>query len=517
MKKILFVSILFISAKAMAQVPEDAVRYSWYPQNGTARTLAIGGAIGSLGGDISAMFVNPAGIGFFKTSEASITPGFLMNNVKGNYRGTSVKESKNAISFGPSGVALGFGDRNNSNQTNSFAIGFTQNASFNNLVHYKGLNNYSSFSEQFVEEFVKLNKNGYSIDDVLNENSVAPYTAAPALYTYLIDTVRVGGNLIVKGAPEYILDAGQALMQEMTKTTKGGIYELAFSFARNNNDKLLYGGTIGIPIVSYESNTLFSETDTSSNSANHFSSFSYNDNYTTKGAGINAKLGIIYKPQEYIRLGLAVHTPSYMTLTDSRRATLVTQVENPVKTFDVVSDIFTNNQRGESRYAQTSPWRAILSGSYVFREVEDVTKQRGFISADIEYVNHKGSRFSSQNDEPTEDEKSYYKQLNGVIKNIYKGNINFKIGGELKFNTIMARLGFGYYGSPYKDAPSKANKMTGSAGIGYRNKGFFIDLTYVQLITNDFDVPYRLESAQNTYASLKQNRGNVVATFGVKF
>jgi hypothetical protein len=100
---------------------------------------------------------------------------------------------------------------------------------------------------------------------VLNENSVAPYTAAPALYTYLIDTVRVGGNLIVKGAPEYILDAGQALMQEMTKTTKGGIYELAFSFARNNNDKLLYGGTIGIPIVSYESNTLFSETDTSSN------------------------------------------------------------------------------------------------------------------------------------------------------------------------------------------------------------------------------------------------------------
>jgi hypothetical protein len=104
-----------------------------------------------------------------------------------------------------------------------------------------------------------------------------------------------------------------------------------------------------------------------------------------------------------------------------------------------------------------------------------------------------------------------------VIKNIYKGNINFKIGGELKFNTIMARLGFGYYGSPYKDAPSKANKMTGSAGIGYRNKGFFIDLTYVQLITNDFDVPYRLESAQNTYAALKQNRGNVVATFGVKF
>jgi hypothetical protein len=517
MKKFLFISILFISAKAMAQVPEDAVRYSWYPQNGTARTLAIGGAIGSLGGDITAMFVNPAGIGFFRTSEASITPGFLLNNVKAGYRGTSVKETKNVFTLGPSGVVFGFGDKENNNVTSSIAIGFTQNASFNNITHYKGLNNYSSFSEQFVEEFVKLNKGGLSIDDVLNQNSAAPYTAAPALYTYLIDTATIGGSLIVKGAPEYILDAGQALMQEMTKTTKGGLYELGFSFARNQNDKFLYGGTIGIPIVSYESNTLFSETDTSSNTANHFGSFTYNDNYTTKGAGINAKIGIIYKPREYIRLGLAVHTPSYMTLTDSRRATLVTNVENPVKTFDVTSDLFTNGERGQSRYMQTSPWRAILSGSYVFREVEDVTKQRGFISADLEYVNHKGSRFSSQNEETTNDEKAYYKQLNGVIKDIYKGNINFKIGGELKFNTIMARLGFGYYGSPYKDAPSKANKMTGSAGLGYRNKGFFIDLTYVQLISNDFDVPYRLESAQNTYATLKQNRGNVVATFGVKF
>lgn len=501
----------------MAQVPEDAVRYSWYPQNGTARTLAVGGAIGSLGGDISVMFVNPAGIGFFKTSEASITPGFLLNNVKSGYRGSPVKETKNTFSLGPSGAVIALGQNYNSNRTSAFAIGFTQNASFNNIVHYKGLNNYSSFSEQFAEEFVGLNKGGLSIDDVLNQNSVAPYTAAPALYTYLIDTVTIGGTTIVKGAPEYILDAGQALEQEMLKTTKGGLYELGFSFAGNKDDKFLYGATIGIPIVNFESNTLFTERDTSANTSNNFSSFSYNDNFTTKGAGFNAKVGIIYKPKEYIRLGLAVHTPTYMTLTDSRRATLVTNLENPVKRFDVSSDIFTNDQRGESRYTQTSPWRAILSGSYVFREVEDVTRQRGFISADLEYVNHKGSRFSSQNEEPTDDERAYYKQLNGVVKDIYKGNINFKIGGELKFNTIMARLGFGYYGSPYKNAPAKANKMTGSAGVGYRNKGFFVDLTYVQLITNDFDVPYRLESAQNTYAPLKQNRGNIVATFGVKF
>ena len=81
----------------------------------------------------------------------------------------------------------------------------------------------------------------------------------------------------------------------------------------------------------------------------------------------------------------------------------------------------------------------------------------------------------------------------------------------------MGRLGFGYYGSPYKDAPLKANKLTMSGGLGYRNKGFFVDLTYVHLISNDFDIPYRLQNAQNVYADIKQQTGNIAATVGVKF
>ena len=161
--------------------------------------------------------------------------------------------------------------------------------------------------------------------------------------------------------------------------------------------------------------------------------------------------------------------------------------------------------------------RIIASGSYVFREVEDVAKQRGFVSADIEYVNHKGSRFSSDAEQPTVDEQTYYKGLNNVVKNIYKGNINVKLGGEIKFKTIMGRLGFGYYGSPYKDAPSKANRMTTSGGLGYRNKGFFIDVTYIYLVNRDFNIPYRLQNLQNVYADIVQKNSNIIATIGVKF
>jgi hypothetical protein len=515
MQKRFTIFLLCFTAKAFAQIPEDAVRYSWFPQNGTARTLAIGGAMGSLGGDLTANFVNPAGIGFYRTNEASITPSFFLNKVKTNYRGTDLNENKNAFSFGTSGFAFALPNRYSENKSNAFSIAITQNANFNNIVHYKGLNNKSSYSELFAEEFLATKD---SINGVLRSNSSVPYTAAPALYTYLIDEVRVSPtSTIIKGAPEYILDAGQALQQEITKTTKGGLYELGLTYAGNDGEKWLWGIAIGIPIVNYQSNTLVKENDTSSNTNNHFKSFTYNDNFTTKGAGINGKFGLIYRPKEYVRIGLAIHTPSYMSLTDSRQSTLKTQLENPIGSFSVSSDSFTNGERGKAKYIQTSPWKFILSGSYVFREVEDVTKQRGFITADVEYVKHSGTKFSSDADQPTEDDKVYYKQLNGVIKDIYKGNINVRVGGEIKFNTIMGRLGFGYYGNPYKDAPSKANKMTLSGGLGYRNKGFFVDLTYVHLITKDFDVPYRLNKLETVYADVKQNRGNVIATIGVKF
>ncbi|MEP7165487.1 MAG: aromatic hydrocarbon degradation protein, partial [Ferruginibacter sp.] len=94
---------------------------------------------------------------------------------------------------------------------------------------------------------------------------------------------------------------------------------------------------------------------------------------------------------------------------------------------------------------------------------------------------------------------------------------NFRIGGELKFNIIMARLGFAYYSNPYKEAALKSSQMLLSGGLGYRNKGFFVDLTYVQRVKKDVNFPYRLEDRANTFANVEQRQGNVVATIGFKF
>ena len=94
MKNTLILALVFLTGtQAMAQVPEDALRMSWQVPSGTARNQAIGGAMGSLGGEITSTFVNPAGLGFFKLSEVVLTPGFTLASSTANYRETNASSN----------------------------------------------------------------------------------------------------------------------------------------------------------------------------------------------------------------------------------------------------------------------------------------------------------------------------------------------------------------------------------------------------------------------------------------
>src|SRR6478672_2063675 len=91
MKKIVALTLAFSIGTFFtlyAQTPEEALRLGWNNSGGTARYRAIGGAMGSLGGDITAAYVNPAGLGLYKTNEFVLSPAFSFSNVKGNFRGT---------------------------------------------------------------------------------------------------------------------------------------------------------------------------------------------------------------------------------------------------------------------------------------------------------------------------------------------------------------------------------------------------------------------------------------------
>jgi len=517
MNKYLFLFYLLSPFGSFSQTPEDALRYGWHPVSGTARVNAIGGTMGSLGGDISATFVNPAGLAIYHTQEAVLSLGTTLNHVSANYRDSNSSTRHTPFNIGAMGWVFSTGHKDNPKTNSAFSLVLNQRINFNEQSNFAGLNNYSSFSEQFAEEF---SRSGYSLAEVVAPNSGLPYTSALAVSTGLIDTVRSNDELLIRATPENILDGGQALRQEYHKRTRGAMYDLAFGFAHTKDDKLLLGASLSIPFVSYSSLTRFTETDSSSNRLNGFSSFTFTDDYSVSGAGLDMKLGALYRPTEQVRLGLAFHAPTYLSFIERRTTRLSVEAEDDtgkIVSNEASSLDFTNQLPGEYKYVHLTPMRMIASGAYVFRENSDVRKQKAFVSADIEYVHHQGSRFYANNEFDTDADKDYYKALNKVIKDYYRGCFNFRFGGELKFNIIMARAGFAYYMNPYRQRDFKADRMIFSGGVGYRHQGIFIDLTYAHQTLRNADFPYRLSDRANTFADIRNQRGQITLSAGVKF
>ncbi len=513
-KSFFAILLLFFITNLSAQAPDDILKYSYFPQHGSARNVAVGGAMVSLGGDISSMYVNPAGLGLYRTSEVVVSPGFQFNSNKADFRGSGFSTNKSAFDLGLTGAVLGTTGKYSRNRSEAFGIAVNQIANFNNTITYTGQNDLSSYSEQFAEE-IRTNK--YAEGDLLNTSSPVPFGSSPAYYTNLVEisSDSATGQSTVKGAPEYIIDAGGTLNQTKTVKTTGGIYEVALAYGANVNDKFYYGLTLGLPIVTYTRNNFFREEDGTGNTNNDFAYSEWNDKLKTNGFGLNVKLGLIFKPTDFVRLGLAVHSPTYYTLTDEESSNMTTAFTNG-DNYSVSSAQFTNGGIGSIKYITYTPWKLMLGGSYVLHEVNDVRQQRGFITADVEYVTYPSASYKSDGTLQDGSEDAYYNAVKSVIKDYYKGAFNFRLGGELKFNTLAVRLGGAYYGNPYQDKALSSDITQISGGLGYRNKGIFIDLTYAELLNKDVSFPYRLQDKPNTFATYKNNRGNVLLTVGFK-
>jgi hypothetical protein len=514
MKRKIYTAIFLLSSYiSFSQTPEDALRLSWFQLRGTARNQAIGGAMASLGGDATANHINPAGLAFFKTSDFIFTPAVQFGKGKGNFRGTnSTAPGQTQFGLGTSGFVFGgFGNR----AKNSFAITVTKQADFNYTSYYKGLNDYSSFAEPLADEFANSN---LTIDQALEYSSSLSIPTRMAIYTYLVDTARVNGNLQVIARSENPSSRDQENLVE----SSGGITEINFGWGVEASKKFMAGISLGASIVKQERRTYYRESDATGNTNNDFNFLAYDEKFAVKGYGLNLRGGLIYRPKEYIRIGLAVHSPTWMPLKETVSSGFAADLENhfgPGNGYDSVgmSTITGGSQQIQNKYSLNSPMKIMISGSYVFREVEDIRRQKGFITADIEYTNYKWMNYGPYSGEMNGLAKAPYASFNEAIDAIYKGTFNFRLGGELKFKTIMGRAGFAYYTSPYKDKELKGRKMFASAGLGYRNKGVFVDLTYVHRLNKDVNFPYRVNSPRaNTFADLKDNGGNILLTVGFK-
>ena len=508
----IFTLFLLVPVTLFAQFPEDALRYGYPVMGGTARNMAIGGAMGSLGGDLTAAHINPAGIGLYKNSEIVISPAFQFGKYNYNYLDESSSSKGNNFLYGTTGFVTGSQNARHRKATSSaFSLSVNQTANYNSNISYQGNNNFSSWSEQYLEQLVRDNVNTF---DQLEFGY--PLGSSLAFWTFLIDTIANGSNI---GGYQSLVPVGgngsQFINQVNQIETRGAAHEISLAFANNYNDKFYLGGSLNFPIYSYKQDQTYREEDLSGDNNNDFSYFEYKGFTKTSGFGLNAKIGIIGKPIDRLRLGLAFHTPTIGGMTDTYSASITAQTENYTVLPQPQTKTSGELSGGDIQYEYnlTTPLRVIGSASFVINEVKDVKKQKGFITADIEYVNHNGTRFSEVNEE----DASYYDALNEVIKERYKGAFNFKVGGELKFEKVMARAGFASYGNPYSDITGlKANRTMLSGGLGYRHFGMFIDLTYVHSFIGDSHIPYYLSDKPNPLAEADNSRGGLMLTVGFK-
>ncbi len=462
--KIVLILILF-SVTSYAQLADDALRFSQVFYQGTARNMAAGGTFGALGGDFSAASTNPAGMGFFRTGEYTITPEVFSRNTSSMYNNSFSEGTKTIFDLSNIGF-VNASPLGNSNGWKYFQFGFGMNRlnNFNSTVFIDGDNVTNSRLDVYAE-----------LADGKTVDKLDDFELYPAWQTYLINPDS--NNFYYTPVPF------GGVRQQQTIRTRGSINEWLVSFSGNYNDVLFVGATIGMPYLRYYRESYYSEYDVA-DTIPFFDNWTTTENLTTTGWGINLKLGAILKPADWVRIGAAFHTPTYYWSMSDSWFTVTTSYLQLYESDSTNNLVWTNTSYsspvGNYDYHLSTPLRAIASLSFLIGKY-------GFISGEYEYANYSSAKFSSRYDS--------YSAVNQDINNVYKSTNNFRVGTEWRYANYSVRGGYALYGSPYSNNLNDGKRQMYSGGIGYRNREFAVDFAYVYSVLNE---DYYLYTSNNS-------------------
>ena len=464
MKKIVVLILtLTITTGLWAQNETDALRFSQSFYQGTARSMAMGGAFGALGADFSSLSTNPAGIGLYRSNEFSLSPTILNSRTESTYNGMFGDDVRSNFSLGNMGFIITNKVPEGKSSTPwkfyQFGVGMNRTNAFHNRSFIQGDNPDHSKVDVYLDRVW----NTYP-EDI---ESQFPYDLYPAWYVYVLDTVRDNDGNLLYTSP---VPAG-GIRQFENVNTWGSTNEWLFSGGANLGDKLFIGATLGLPYVRYFKESTYTERDMNDDFAG-FEEWSYSETIESRGMGINLKVGFIVWPVEWLRLGAAIHTPTYFAeMQDVWYTTTSARLEPDynVKT----------SPTGEYLYDITTPLRAIGSAAFIFGKY-------GSLSADYEYVDYSKMRLRAPDYSFTSENQN--------IRDIYTSTHILRIGTEWRVNQFNFRGGYAMYASPYVDDINDGMRRNISVGIGYNEKHFSLDLAYINGRMNQ---DYYLYTSQN--------------------
>jgi hypothetical protein len=485
---------LLFACTLQAQYAEDALRFSEIFYQGTARNMAVGSALGAMGGDFSTLSTNPAGLGIYRSNETSLSMEVFNRKITSEYNATISEDARTIFDLSNFGFVTTKALRGGGNGWKYVNFGFGMNRlnNFNSNSVIQGMNDQDSRIDVYLDQTINYLNSGGSLSDL---NSLDPYYIEPAWQTYLMDTVSGEGGNVFLVSP---VPAGGILQSRYTET-RGSTNEWLMSVGGNFNDKLYIGATLGLPYIRYYSESVYAESDPLNN-APDFENWSVTDFLNTEGWGVNFKIGLIARPVDWLRVGFAYHTPTYYW---SMRDNWYTVTTSDIYAYSLGGwhqDIYTS-PAGDFDYKLTTPMRFIANIGFVI-------KNNGFITGEYENVNYSNAKFKA-------DYYNFSDENNEISKSFTSSN-NFRLGAEWRYSNFSFRGGYALYASPYKDNLNDGQRQSYTGGIGFKLSGLSIDFTYAYSKSNLDYYLYSYGDIQTNAATNKIASQNFVLSLSYK-
>lgn len=498
---------------ASAQYAEDALRFSYQNQGATARFRALGNAQTSLGGDLSSLSSNPAGLGLFTRNEVNFTADFTNSSVSSLYgQNATTSARENKLGFNQVGAvfhvpAVTYRGKSSKWKAFNIGVGYNKTNNYNSDVAYGGPNTRSSFADYLADlsdGYLSAGNPGVnadvlpqgSLERMAYDNFLTEYDAAGYFPTTAVSSVL--GN-----------------EQQNSVFFTGSQSELNLAGGANYNNQLYIGASISFSSLNFGADRTFTESGRTRTYTGQPAdligaryTLAYRSNQVTDGSGVNAKLGLIYHATPFVRVGVNFISPTWYSIDDSFSEALDTRY---VRANGTAIPEYTNTEElYESSYNLRTPYKITIGGSLISPKI-------GLLSADVEYVDYSTIHFSS-------DDRITADNINRDIRNTYQSAVNARLGGELRVNPLlMLRGGANIQGNPYSDREYTSRVLSG--GIGYRKNNFYTDLTYANAYTKYTARPYAISAGYSDYAftgpgeqaGITDRRDNFYLTFGVRF
>lgn len=426
MKKTLIIAAaLLIQTVAFAQGVDDACLFSQTYYQGTAKALGMGNALGAVGGDMTAVCINPASMGIYRSSELTTSLSLSDNYNTSTYYGD--KKDGNIFRFSIPNVGYVHAKERSNYKAlryTQFGVGLTRTNDFNVRTNAIGINPSSSMVDNYLARV-----DGYTEEEL---QDAFPYDINPAWKTGLIylDDNHFYNSPVPQGN----------IWQGQEREFKGRSEAWTFAGSANFFDKLFVGISIDLAHTKRFGTKVFKESRVEDTVK--FNQWSFTEDLSSTGWGGNVKVGFIYHATPWFRFGAAFHSPTLYAFSEKWQTT--TEAE--------INWITNKSLSPQSNYEYTfiSPLKCM--GSLAF-----VIGQQGMISLDVEYTNYGMARFKASDYD--------YTPTNESIKENLGHTANFRLGTEWYVGGTYLRFGTAYYGSPFGFGQTGGSVKKVSCGV----------------------------------------------------